>query len=409
MEFNTFTLPNGIRVVHQPMKGSDVSHCGIIINTGSRDELEEEHGLAHYIEHCIFKGTKKRKAYHILSGLDAVGGELNAYTTKEETAIYASFQNQYLSKAIELITDIVFNSTFPAKEIKKEKEVIIDEIHSYLDSPSEQIFDDFEDLIFEGHPLGRGILGTVDSVRAFRQKDILNFIKRNFTTDRMVFSIIGKVSPKRLEAALTKQLGQVKSSSSALNRIAFEDYKPILEKRNPTHNQSHVMLGRASYGAEHKMRRSMFLLNNILGGPALNSRLNLGIREKYGFAYNIESSYTPYSDTGVFSIYFGTDVKYSDRTRDLVLKELKQLREKELGTRQISQARKQLIGQIALGQENRVNLMLSLGKSLLFYDKIDTLDETYKKVGAITSKELQEVAQEMFDPNGLSELVFPGS
>jgi predicted Zn-dependent peptidase len=408
MEFNLFTLSNGIRVIHQEMNGSDVSHCGIIVNAGSRDENEDEQGLAHFIEHSIFKGTNKRKAYHILSGLDAVGGELNAYTSKEETAIYASFQNQYLEKAIELITDITFNSAFETKEINKEKDVIIDEINSYLDSPGEQIYDDFEGQIFAGHSIGRNILGTIESVKSFKRKDILAFMKRNFTTDRMVFSVVGKISEKKLRRLLDKHLGQIEESSSVLNRKAFDQYKVTKVTSTDDNHQTHVMIGSAAYGSDDPKRRSLILLNNILGGPAMNSRLNLGIREKYGFAYNIESSYTPYSDTGIFAVYFGTDSKVSARTHQLVMNELKKFRAKKLGVRQLEQAKKQLIGQIALSQEHHVNSMLSLGKSVILYGAVDLLSETYHKINAVTAQEIFEVANEIFDESRLSSLTFPG-
>jgi predicted Zn-dependent peptidase len=408
MEFNLFTLSNGIRVIHQEMNGSDVSHCGIIVNAGSRDENEDEQGLAHFIEHSIFKGTNKRKAYHILSGLDAVGGELNAYTSKEETAIYASFQNQYLEKAIELITDITFNSAFETKEINKEKDVIIDEINSYLDSPGEQIYDDFEGQIFAGHSIGRNILGTIESVKSFKRKDILAFMKRNFTTDRMVFSVVGKISEKKLRRLLDKHLGQMEESSSVLNRKAFDQYKVTKVTSTDDNHQTHVMIGSAAYGSDDPKRRSLILLNNILGGPAMNSRLNLGIREKYGFAYNIESSYTPYSDTGIFAVYFGTDNKVSARTHQLVMNELKKFRDKKLGVRQLEQAKKQLIGQIALSQEHHVNSMLSLGKSVILYGAVDLLSETYHKINAVTAEEIFEVANEIFDESRLSSLTFPG-
>lgn len=390
------------------MNGSDVSHCGIMINAGSRDEEAHEQGLAHFIEHCIFKGTKKRKAYHILSGLDAVGGELNAYTTKEETVVYASFQNLYLEKAIELLVDITFNSTFDNKEIKKEKDVIIDEINSYLDSPSEQIYDDFEEQIFEGHTIGRNILGTTESVQNLKRKDIQNFIERNFTTDRMVFSIVGSASPKKIDRLVAKYLGELKSSTSTTNRKAFELYKPTHVQLERENFQTHYMLGSAAYPSGHEKRRSLILLNNILGGPAMNSRLNLGIREKYGFAYNIESSYSPYSDTGLFSIYFGTDQKYAKRTHSLVMKELKKLRDKKLGVVQLNQAKKQLIGQIALAQESRANLMLSLAKSLMLYDRVDPLEVSYNRIREISAEELLEVANEVFEESQLSTLIFPG-
>ena len=354
MEFQTFTLSNGIRVIHKQDTTTNVSHCGLIINVGSRDEDEHEQGVAHYIEHSFFKGTQKRKAFHILSRLAAVGGELNAYTTKEETCIYASFLKEHYERSVELISDIVFNSTYPAKEIEKEKAVIIDEIDSYLDSPSEQIFDDFEDLVFANHSLGKNILGTKESVQSFKQQHIKDFIKKNYATDKMVFSSIGNTA----------------------------------------------------YYEKHKNKGTLYLLNNLLGGPEMNTRLNLSIREKYGYTYNLESNYQPYSDTGIFSIYMGTDSKYLNKTISLVEKELKKLRETKLGIRQLKEAKQQLIGYATLAEEGKCNKMLSVGKTLLNFNKIEDMDSIYKKLNAITAEQILEVANQIFEPSKLSYLVY---
>lgn len=405
--FHIFQLPNGIRVIHLPVNGADVAHAGLIINAGSRDEAKDEQGLAHFIEHALFKGTKKRKAYHILSGLDAVGGELNAYTTKENTTIYASFQSSYFEKAIELISDITFNATFPAKELEKEKEVIIDEIYSYKDNPSEQIYDDFEEQIFNGHAIGRNILGTTDSVRKLRQKHLLDFRKRNFTTENMVLSIVGNISSKKVSRVLDKYMSHSRTSLVNKGRKAFKNYKPTHRSAPLNGHQEHCIIGNVAYSADDSKRGAMILLDNIIGGPALNSLLNLEIREKYGFTYNIDSSYTPYSDTGIFAIYYGTDKRHSNRTRDLIMRILKRLRDKKMGPRQLSQAHKQLIGQMALSRESRVNLMLALGKSLLQYDRVDSLTETYAKIEAITAENLLEVANEVLREDTLSSLVYP--
>ena len=407
MEFYTFTLPNGIRVIHRQTP-RQVSHCGLIINAGSRDELEHQQGLAHFIEHSIFKGTQKRKAFHILSRLDSVGAEINAYTTKEETWVYASMMEQHFERALELIADITFNSIFPEKEINKEKDVIVDEINSYLDSPGEQIFDDFEEQIFEGHAIGRNILGTEESVRELGREDIFEFMGRRYRTDQIVFSSVGMTSAKKVKRLCEKYLGAFQSEASVGKRLPFDDYIPrhIAAERDTF--QMHYVLGGVSYSHADPKRTGMILLNNYLGGPAMNSRLNLRIREKYGYAYNIESSYHSYSDTGVFQVYLGTDPKFFNRTKKLVDRELTLLREKEMSATQLHQAKQQLMGQIALSQESGSGTMLGLGKSFMLYDRVDSLQEVYAKIERLTSKEILSLANEMFDPKVLSSLTYGG-
>jgi predicted Zn-dependent peptidase len=407
MDIHIFSLTNGIQVVYKEIPASDVSHCGIIIDAGSRDELQDEQGLAHFIEHGLFKGTKKRKAFHILNRLDIVGGEINAYTTKETTCIFASFLNEHFERAMELLQDITFHSTFPAKEIEKEKDVIIDEIHSYLDSPAEQIYDDFEDLIFEGHPIGRNILGTVESVRSFSPENIHEFIRRNYNTGNIVISVTGSLSLPIVKNIAFKYFQNIPGSNSIKERKVFKNYNPkeITRKRESTF-QAHHITGGIAYSRKNPKRFPLILLNNLLGGPAMNSRLNLAIREKYGYTYNLESNYAAYSDTGIFSIYLGTDLKYLNKTISLVHKELQKLREKKLGKMQLHYAKKQLIGQTAIAQENKAGLMLAIGKSLLYTGKVDTLEEVYGKIESVTAEELLEVANEIFTKESLSSLTF---
>lgn len=408
MEYNFLELKNGIRIIHKSVK-SEVAHCGFIVKTGSRDENTVENGITHFIEHAIFKGTKKRKAYHILNRIDNVGGEINAFTTKEKTSIYASFTKQHFERALELLTDILFNSTYPENELKKEKDVIIDEINSYLDSPYEQIYDDFEDLIFKDHPLGMNILGTVDSVKKIDRKKILNFIKENYLTNQIVFSIVGDISFKKIEKLCTKYLSEIPEKTSTKKRIIFENYQIIQKEIKKDVYQTHCIMGNLAYGAHHKSKSGFILLNNILGGPAMNSRLNMGIREKYGFTYNIESSYTVFSDIGLFYIYLGTDQKHINKSIKLVHRELKILREKKLSSSQLQKAKQQIIGQITLSEENNCNVMLGMGKSMLLYNKVDDLKVTYNKITAITQKELQDIANEIFDEKQLSSLIFSPS
>ncbi len=404
-EYLTYTFPNGIRFIHQ---GSDspVAHLGVVVNAGSRDELSEEHGIAHFIEHCIFKGTRKRKAYHILSRMEDVGGELNAFTTKEETALYATFLSGYYNRAAELLSDILFNSIFPEKELKLEKEVVVEEINSYNDSPSELIFDDFDELVFDGHPIARNILGSFESVRAFNRDNIFKFIRRNYHTDQMVISSVGNISFKKLVSVLDRFFGNAPQRLGDFSRVPFDAYVPGVREVAKDTFQTHCIIGNVAYDSAHPKRIVMILLNNLLGGQGMNSRLNLALRERKGLAYNVESSYTTYSDTGLFNVYFGTDNDNSDKALQIVFKEFDTLRKNKLGTLQITRAKKQLVGQLAIAGENREDLMLTIGKSYLFYNRVDPMPVVFEKIEAITSAQLIEVANEILDPSRMSRLKY---
>lgn len=404
-DFLTYTLKNGIRVIHQETD-SPVGHLGILINTGSRDEEEKEHGLAHFIEHSVFKGTKKRKAFHVLSRIEDVGGELNAYTTKEETTLYSTFLLEYYERAAELLSDILFNSVYPEKEINREKEVINEEINSYKDSPSELIFDEFEELVFDGHPIARNILGTSKRINKFNREAILNFIEKNYHTNQMVISSVGRISFERLIHIIEKYFGAVEAKYRINGREKFENYIPGERKIIKDTFQTHCVMGNIAYDIVNENRIVMVLLNNLLGGQSMNSRLNLALRERKGMAYNIESNYTAYSDTGLFSVYFGTDKENFNKAYDLVLNEFKLLRDKKLGTIQLSKAKKQLIGQIAISTESREDLMLTIGKSYLLYDKVDPLRVVFQKIEAITAENLLEVANEILNEKSFSRLVY---
>jgi predicted Zn-dependent peptidase len=405
MDLLLHTLDNGIRLVHYHIPGL-VAHCGLIINSGSKDETVPQHGIAHFIEHMLFKGTKKRKAYHILSRLEDVGGELNAYTTKEETAIHASFLKEDYERAVELIGDITFNSVFPAKEIEKEKDVVIEEINSYLDNPSELIFDDFEELIFSNQPIGRNILGTPESVKSFSQKMIVDFLSENYHTSQMVFCSVGNITDEKIlklfKANFDKILTQKQPDKISRNWV----YKPASVTKKMDTYQNHCIMGNIAYDLKDKRRMGMFLLNNILGGQGLNSRLNLSLREKHGFAYNVESSYSPYYDTGIFSIYFGTDNQYLNKSISIAHAELEKLRTSKLGTIQLSKAKSQIKGYLARGYENHESLMLSLGKSLLIFNKIDSIEDLCMKIDNVTASELLETANDIFEPSKLSMLIY---
>ncbi len=405
MDFNTYTLKNGIRIIHKSEK-SEVGYCGIIINAGSRDEEEEEHGMAHFIEHVIFKGTKKRKAFHVLSRLEDVGGELNAYTTKEETCIYASFLKEDYERSMELIADISFHSIFPEKELEKEKEVIIDEINSYKDSPAELIFDDFEELLYPNHPIGRNILGEAKRLKKFTKNDILKFINKNYHTDQIVFCSVGSQNFKKVIKLAEKYFGDIPENRRVVKRDDIPASKPTIIKTDKDTYQSHIIIGSTAYDYNHPKRLGLHLLNNLLGGPGMNSRLNMCLREKRGIAYNIESSYTPLYGTGVFSIYWGTDRKNVEKSLKIVFNELNKLRTQELGSMQLHKAKRQLKGQIAISSENKENLMLNIGKSHLLYNKVDSLNEVYHKIDQLTSSDLLEIANETFNPDNLSQLIY---
>ncbi len=405
MKYFSDQLPNGIRVVHQ-FVDSPVAHCGIIINTGSRDEDLQEQGLAHFIEHTIFKGTLKRKSFHILSRLEDVGGELNAYTTKEETAIHASFLAEYYERTMELFSDILINSTFPDQELKKEKDVIIDEINSYNDSPSELIFDDFEELIFEGHPIGRNILGTPENVRGFTRDDIRRFMDRNYNTDQIVICSVGNVSGKRFFHLAQRYFSHFPGNQRSFSRPKFVGNSAKTKTVEKETFQSHCLIGGLAYDVFHADRIGLVLLNTILGGQSGNSRLNLALRERNGIAYNLESSYTAYSDTGTITIYFGTDQVNLEKAISLIKREIIILQDRLLGGIQISKAKKQLVGQLAMSQENHEDLMLTLGKSFLTYNKMDGLDVIYKKINEITPSQIRNIANEILDFGKLSMLIY---
>lgn len=404
-EYQVHTLTNGIRLVHKHWP-SVVANCGIIINTGSRDEKDHEKGMAHFIEHTIFKGTHHRKAWHILSRIENVGGLLNAFTTKEDTCIYGSFLKHDYARALELFADISQNSTFPEREIRKEKDIVLDEINSYLDSPAEAIFDEFEDLVFRGHPLGSNILGTPETVKSFKRKHILRFIRENYQTDQTVICSVGDISFKRLIRLAEKHFSNIKPSSRKKDRIAFEA-APVASKEKAIANfQAHSIVGSTAYSYSNPKRYALTLLNHILGGPGMSTRLNMNISEKYGFCYNLESHYQPYSDTGIFMIYMGTDFGYMEKTQALVRKELKKLRDIELGTLQLKRAKKQLIGHMAIGNESALNQMIGMGKSMLLYDQVESLGLIIDRINAINSSQVLEVANEVFAEENLSQLTY---
>ena len=405
MIYHTHTLSNGLRIIHAQNQ-SAVAYCGYAIDAGTRDEEENEQGMAHFVEHLIFKGTQKRHSWHILNRMEHVGGDLNAYTNKEETVVYSAFLVEHFPRAVELLTDIVFHSTYPQAEIDKEVEVIIDEIQSYEDTPSELIFDDFEELVFPNHPLGRNILGKPELLRQFKSEDALRFTNRFYRPDNMVFFVQGNVDFKRVVRLLEKAVSNISATITERNRIKPELYIHQTKTIHRDTHQSHVIIGRRSYDTHDKKRTALYLLNNILGGPGMNSRLNVALRERSGLVYNVEANLTSYTDTGLFSIYFGTDQEDVNRCIRLVHKELKRLREKPLSSTQLTTAQKQIIGQIGVAADNFENNALNMAKTYLHYNKYEEPQEVYKRIQSLTPQDLWEVANEMFCEENLSTLIY---
>lgn len=405
MQYNEYTLPNGLRIIHEPTL-SKVSYCGFAIDAGTRDEAENEQGMAHFVEHLIFKGTEKRKAWHILNRMENVGGDLNAYTNKEETVVYAAFLTEHLERALELLGDIVFHSTFPQHEIEKETEVIIDEIQSYEDNPSELIFDDFEDMIFRNHPLGRNILGKPDLLRSFRTEDVLSFTRRFYQPGNMLFFVQGQYDFKKIVRLAEKHLADVPAVTVDNQRVPPPLYVPErLVVPKDTH-QAHVMIGSRGYNAYDDKRTALYLLNNILGGPGMNSKLNVSLRERRGLVYNVESNLTSYTDTGAFCIYFGTDIEDMDTCLKLTYKELKRMRDVKMTSSQLAAAKKQLIGQIGVASDNFENNALGMAKTYLHYHKYESSEVVFKRIETLTAEQLMEVANEMFAEEYLSTLIY---
>jgi predicted Zn-dependent peptidase len=405
MEYNVHTLPNGIRLLHVP-SASTISHACIIINTGSRDEPEGKAGLAHFIEHLIFKRTKKRSMNQILNRLESVGADLNAYTTKEYTCIHASFLNPYLDRTLDLFNDIIFHSTFPEEEMDKEKSVILDEIASYLDQPEEAINDDFEDMLFAGNALGNNILGTVESVSNFTREDVINFRKANYRTNEIAVAVLGDYSFNSVVKKGTKHFSDVEENSPSLNRkkpailnpTSTDIYKPIM--------QSHCIVGGQTYSTHHKNKAGLMLLNNYFGGNGMSSVLNLQIREKYGIAYTIESNFSPLSDTGIFSIYFGTDKEKHTKALTLIFKEMKKLKDHPLNELQLQKAKNKFIGQIALSEENRIGLIISMAKSLIDHDRIDSLAQVFERINKVSTTEMAQIVDDVLAPEQLNIFTF---
>lgn len=405
MTYQTYTFSNGLRLIHKLDKAA-VTYCGLVINTGSRDEDDHVQGMAHFIEHMLFKGTQKRRSGHIINRLEHVGGELNAYTSKEETVVFATVLNQHTERAMELIADIVLHSTFPQKEIDKEAVIILDEIQSYKDNPSELIFDEFEEMLFEHHPLGHNILGKPEVLTNLHTADAVNFVSSRYRTEEMVFFALGDLNFNQLVRWGQKYLSEQLENQPATARISPATYSPKRCEMIKNTHQVHFMVGNRAYDLHHPDRMCMFLLNNILGGPGMNSLLNLSLREKHALVYNVESNYQAFTDTGMWSVYFGCDTENAAKCEQLVNASLNKLRNQPIPENALKRYKLQLMGQMAISGENKEHLALTLGKSFMRYGEIEDLDTLKQKIDAIDANKLMKIANEIFNPESLSILKY---
>ncbi len=405
-EIQEYTLSNGIRVVHRQVTHTAISHIGIMLDMGSRDEKPHQQGLAHFWEHMAFKGTKKRTSLQIINRLEIVGGELNAYTTKEKICFHASVLTPHYERALELLADITFNSNFPDKQVERERGVILEEMAMYYDSPEDAIQDDFDDIVFANHQLGKNTLGNQESVSNFKRQDLLDFINENLDTERVIFSSIGNLPFKKVIQLVEKFLKDIPAKSSNLIRTPPVNYTPQNLSVTRSITQAHVAIGRTSYPLADDKRLPFFMLVNLLGGFGMNSRLNLAVRERNGLVYTIDAGYTPFIDTGYWGIYFATEVKRLGKVNALILKELKKLREVTLTKTQLVNTKEQLMGQMAMSEEGNMSFMLMMAKSLLDINRIDSLEYLFQQIQGVTAIQLQDLANEMFQEQDLSSLTF---
>ena len=400
-----FALPNGIRVAYKRVTSSKIVHCGIMFNIGSRDENRTNQGIAHFWEHMAFKGTRNRNAFQILNRLETVGGELNAFTDKEKIMFYASVRSEHADRAAELLSDIAFHSAFPENHIKRERRVIQEEMAMYYDDPDGALQDEFDQLIFHRHPMGMNILGTEKTISSFSRNDFKAFIRKNFDTRQVVFSITGDLTLSQVQAIAKKYLEPVKRQTSHRKRATFNDYSPKkVTIRRPV-KQARCAMGRPSFSIRDERRVLLYFLNNILGGPGMNSRLNLSLREKHGYVYSVGSQYIPFSDTGLFVISFGTEPGQIKKTISLAKDELRRLVDGPLSQRQLSISREQFFGQLAMAEENHIGFMMMMARNVLDSGVVMSFDHILERIRAVTPKELQLVAAESFGLSTLSTLI----
>lgn len=405
MKYNIATLDNGLRIIHLP-NTSKIAYCGYQIKAGTRNEKPGDEGLAHFCEHVTFKGTQTHTSTAIINKLESVGGDLNAFTNKEDTVFYSAIPVEHFAKAVDVLSDIVFCSIFPQAEIDKEVEVICDEIESYNDSPAELIYDEFENLVFKGHPLGHNILGSAYRVRGFATADAMRFTQQYYRPDNAIFFVYGNIDFKRLVKTLEKLTPKQQQESVVDEALVVANGKlPELTILNHDTHQAHVMIGNRAYSATHPLRIPLYLLNNMLGGPGMNARLNVILRERRGLVYSVESSMVCYGDTGLWSVYFGCDPHDVNRCVRLVKGEFKRLMEKPLPEKTLAAAKRQIKGQLAVACDNNENFAIDFGKSFLHFGDEKDIEKLYQKIDAVTAEQIQQVAKEIFDKDSLATLV----
>jgi len=406
MDHLLIRLNNGMHLLYKQVAGTEIAHAGFVVNAGSRDEHDNEWGLAHFLEHMLFKGTQKRKAFHVLSRLDAVGGDLNAYTSRERTSVHASFRQVHFVRAFELLSDIFMNPSFPQKELEREKQVVLEEIRMYQDEHDESILDDFESLVYRDKPLGRPILGSEETVRKITRQNLVDFQNRNYGAENTIFAYVGPMPWKAFERKVRPVLEAYANFQKPVQRLGDFQYKPFYKEFDKPASTAYVVMGNQAYPANDTKRLGLLMLNNMLGGDNMNSRLNMSVRERNGLVYGIESNYTPYSDTGLFFIYFSAEAGNQKRVRRLVEIELAKFRQKRLGNMQLHMAKQQFISRMLMSEESRSSLMLALAHGFFDHGKIDRLDEVIKKVEALDGSDLLDIANEIFDPQQLSTIIY---
>lgn len=405
-EYELIELPNGIRIIHKEVNYTKIAHVGIMLDMGSRDESPEEQGLAHFLEHMVFKGTSKRSSFHIINRLESLGGELNAYTTKEKICFYASLLDIHLDKAVELLADITFNSTFPEKQIEKERMVILEEMSMYRDTPEDAIQDEFDEQLFPNHSLGRNILGTEETVKSFQKGDFRSFLNKNLNTEKIIFSSVGNYSAAKIQKLATKYLQEIPHKNHTPDRTWFSGYQPSRKEIKKPITQAHFAMGMPSLSIKDENRIPFFFMVNLLGGPSMSSRLNLSLREKHGLVYGVDAHYAPYLETGQFAIYFATDPKNLKKSQRIILKEIEMLKKKPLGNMQLHKAKNQIKGQMALSEENKNAIMLMMAKSQLDLNKVPDINSVFEKIDNITASDIQELARQYLPVDQMSSLAY---
>ena len=405
-EYELVELPNGIRVIHKQVSDTQIAHVGIMLDIGSRDEAADEQGLAHFLEHMAFKGTKKRSSFHIINRLESLGGELNAYTTKEKVCFYASLLDIHVDKAVELLADITFNAAFPEKQIEKERTVILEEMCIYRDSPEDAIQDEFDEQLFPNHALGRNILGTVQTVKSFTRQSLRTFLNRHLNTEKIILSSVGSYSVKKILRLADKYINPIPHKNHTSQRSWFNGYTPTKREIKKPLSQAHFAIGLPSLSIKDENHIPFLFLTNLLGGPGMSSKLNLSLREKCGLVYGVDANYTPYLETGQFAIYFATESKNLKRSQRIVLKEIEMLKSKPLGSLQLHKAKNQMKGQMALSEESKNAMMLMMAKSQLDLNKIPNLSTVFKKINEITSSKIQELAETCLATERMSSLTY---